>query len=445
MNLKPYQNYKNSDIEWLGDIPEHWEIKRLKDVGNVRYGLGQPPKEKVGGLPIIRATNVERGKINENKLVFVDPEDVPYNRNPILLENDIVVVRSGAYTGDSAIIPKKYSGAITGYDMVFRPTNIHPKFIAFSLISEYIYEDQLVLASQRAAQPHLNKEELDSTISCIPPLPEQTKIANYLDQKTTAIDKKINLLKAKIKHYNALKKSLINETVCRGLNKAVPMKNSGVEWIGEIPKHWEVKRLKEMATVSTSSVNKKIEENEELIKLVNYTDVYKSVDKTIAESDDYMVVSANRKQIQSKNLLKGDVLFTPSSETIEDIGVSAVVTANLKNTLYSYHLIRCRFNRKKDINIDYKKYLFNTDIVQIYFSNRVKGTTRKIIGLADFNNLLIPISPKTEQVQIANYLDQKTGTINSIVTNLKTQIERLQELRKVLINAVVTGKVLIDN
>ncbi|GAB4323761.1 MAG: hypothetical protein Kow00127_16470 [Bacteroidales bacterium] len=118
--INPNVPMKDSGIEWLGEIPEHWEVKRLKYVGKIKYGLGQPPKQKAEGLPIIRATNVFRGMIDEKDLMYIDPDDIPYERDPILRTNDIIIVRSGAYTADSAIIPSKFDGAITGYDMVFR-------------------------------------------------------------------------------------------------------------------------------------------------------------------------------------------------------------------------------------------------------------------------------------------------------------------------------------
>jgi len=144
--------------------------------------------------------------------------------------------------------------------------------------------------------------------------------------------------------------------------------------------------------------------------------------------------------VKSKFLKKGDVLFTPSSETIEDIGVSAVVMEDLENTLYSYHLLRLRFS--KNVFLNFKKYLFNNDFVQIYLSKSATGTTRKIIGLSAFNNLSVIMPPTLkEQEEIAHYLDQKTQTIDKIVFNINTQIQTLKELRKTLINDAVTGKI----
>ncbi|MEK7719390.1 MAG: restriction endonuclease subunit S [Bacteroidota bacterium] len=205
--------FKDSGVEWIGEIPEHWEVKRLKYLGRIRYGLGQPPKEKENGLPLIRATNVERGKIVEKDLVFVDPEDIPWERDPELKENDIIVVRSGAYTADSAIIPNKYAGSIAGYDMVFTPRTINPLFMSFALLSKYILFDQLYLLRMRAAQPHLNAEELGDTLVLCPPDEEQIFISEYIDSFSHKITTAISLKEQEIEKLKEYKASLIDAAV----------------------------------------------------------------------------------------------------------------------------------------------------------------------------------------------------------------------------------------
>jgi type I restriction enzyme, S subunit len=213
MSKPSYETYRDSEIQWLEYIPEHWKVQRIKEVGNIQYGLSQPPQYLEEGLPLIRATNIERGKLVEKGLVFISPDDVPWERNPALKENDILVVRSGAYTADSAIIPRKYHGSIAGFDMVLRPIKINPKYLSYTLLSNYLFKDQLILSSFRAAQPHLNKEELGTALIALPSPKEQEAIATYLDTKTAQIDRKIDLLTQKAQRYEELKRSLINETV----------------------------------------------------------------------------------------------------------------------------------------------------------------------------------------------------------------------------------------
>lgn len=212
--IKLVSEWKYLKFNQIEKIPINWKMYRIKTIGKVKYGLGQPPNEMTGGLPIIRATNVYRGKIDTNNLLFVDPDDVPYERDPVLKKDDIIVVRSGAYTADSAIIPQEFDGSITGYDMVLRCNkNIFAKFVAYALLSKYILDDQLILLSLRAAQPHLNREELSNSRILLPDYNEQKLIAAHLDIVTEKIDKAIQNIKTQITTLQAYRESLIHECV----------------------------------------------------------------------------------------------------------------------------------------------------------------------------------------------------------------------------------------
>ena len=189
---QPYPAYKPSGVEWLGEVPAHWEKKRLRSIARIRYGLGQPPREILDGLPLIRATNVDQGCIIEKNLMYVDPLDVPKNRDAFLSKGEIIVVRSGAYTADSAIVPEAYDGAVVGYDMIVTVSGAQPEFIANALLSDYVRDDQLITVSTRSAQPHLNAEELGTALFLLPPLPEQTVIVRYLDKVTADINTAIS-------------------------------------------------------------------------------------------------------------------------------------------------------------------------------------------------------------------------------------------------------------
>jgi len=211
--LDPDVPMKPSGVEWLGEIPAHWELKKLKHIAEIRYGLGQPPRYKEDGLPLIRATNVYRGTIDENNLVYVDPDDVPWDRNPQLKCGDIVVVRSGAYTADSAIIPAKFEGAITGYDMVVSVREGQSDFVAFTFLSDYVLLAQLYQHRLRAAQPHLNREELAETLIACPPADEQTRIAKHLTQGRSAISRVVEKVGTEIELLQEYRTALINEVV----------------------------------------------------------------------------------------------------------------------------------------------------------------------------------------------------------------------------------------
>ncbi|WP_291097371.1 MULTISPECIES: restriction endonuclease subunit S [unclassified Flavobacterium] len=447
-----YDKYKSSGIDWLGDIPNDWEEKRVKNVFSFSKGLTITKKDlQDNGIYC-----VSYGEIHSKYSFEVNP-DIPslkcVDENYLITSNSSLLNRGDFVFSDTSedidgsgnfTYLNSDTRIFAGYHTIIaKPINVYNfRYLAYLLDSlKFRHQIRSKVAGIKVFS--ITQKLLKQLFVILPSNNEQTQIVNFLDTKTQAIDKKITLLTQKSNYYKEYRKSLINETVCKGLDKNVKLKDSGIDWIGQIPEHWDIVRLKSLGNIETSSVNKKIEENEGLIKLVNYTDVYGNSNKEIWNDDNYMVVSANIKQLQSKLLKKGDVLFTPSSETIEDIGVSAVVMENLNNTLYSYHLLRLRFS--KNVFLNFKKYLFNNDFVQNYFSKSATGTTRKILGLSTYNNLLVIMPPTLkEQEAIATYLDQKTQTIDKIVFNINTQIQTLKELRKTLINDAVTGKIKVN-
>jgi type I restriction enzyme S subunit len=413
-----YNNYIPTEVLWLPFIPKDWELKRIKDIADYQSGyyIDAMEFDEEGEFPVYGGNGI-RGFCKK------------YNHSG----NYILIGRQGALCGNINYANNKF-WATEHAVVVYLKKDIN--IIWFGELLRVMNLNQYALS---AAQPGLSVDKIKRLELPFVPFKTQNIIAEYILHKTQAIDKKINLLNQKVNYYKEYRKSIINEAVCKGLNKNVKYKDSGVEEFGDIPEHWGVLRLKSLGNIETSSVDKKIVDNEDLVKLVNYTDVYGNLNKEIINNDNFMIVSANIKQVKSKFLKKGDVLFTPSSETIEDIGVSAVVMEDLENTLYSYHLLRLRFS--KEVHLNFKKYLFNNDLVQNYLSKSATGTTRKILGLSTFNNipLILPKSLK-EQEEIAKYLDNKTQVIDKILSNISTQIITLKELRKTLINDVVTGK-----
>jgi type I restriction enzyme S subunit len=160
---------------------------RLKRVARVGYGLGQPPALSQTGIPILRATNIARGTFTAAGLIFAAREDLPLDRVPLLREGEVLVVRSGAYAGDSARVTSTWAGSAPGYDLRVSPVSAHPAYIAYCLLSKPAL-DQMGLASGRVAQPHLNAEDLGDVTLRVPPAGEQRRIAAYLDAETARID-----------------------------------------------------------------------------------------------------------------------------------------------------------------------------------------------------------------------------------------------------------------
>lgn len=160
----------------------------LRRLASISYGLGQPPRLSESGVPILRATNIDRGRISRDGLIFAERSDLPLGRVPLLRSGEVLVVRSGAYTGDSALVTSEWAGSSPGYDLRVSPRDrLDPRFLAYSLLGQRAL-DAMWIASSRAAQPHLNAEELGDVPVMECPLAAQRAIADFLDTETARID-----------------------------------------------------------------------------------------------------------------------------------------------------------------------------------------------------------------------------------------------------------------
>jgi len=220
------------------------------------------------------------------------------------------------------------------------------------------------------------------------------------------------------------------------IKKYPSYKDSGVDWVEKIPMNWKVKKLGQIGIFTSSGIDKKINENETIVEMINFTDVYNNSFHTLKNNRKYMTVSCSYPKAIKHQIKKGDLLFLPSSETREDLGLSALVDEEIDDIVFSYHLIRFQFIDK--VFHSFKKYLCNNDLVLNQFSKQGKGTTRQIIGRNVFKNIKVAIPSISEQKQIANFLDYKTRMIDTLIEKTKKKIELLKERRTGLINHCVT-------
>jgi type I restriction enzyme S subunit len=215
-------------------------------------------------------------------------------------------------------------------------------------------------------------------------------------------------------------------------------KDSGVEWLGEIPLGWKPFWLGRLGSFSASGIDKKTVEGEAHVSMVNYTDVYSNTSRTLDRAREYMRTTCPGQKAIEHSLRCGDILFTPSSETEEEVGFSAVVTEDMPGTVYSYHLIRFRPGAHADLNTAFSKYFCNNTVVLSQFSAACKGTTRQILTREDFKRIGVVLPPLPEQRAIAAFLDRETARIDALVAKKERLIELLQEKRTALITRAVT-------
>ncbi|CAM1333374.1 restriction endonuclease subunit S [Tenacibaculum aestuariivivum] len=428
--MEKYSKYKDSGIEWLGNIPEDWRNYRVDWVSTiVRGNTGLKKDELLNKGDYVALQYGKTYKVDEvnNAFNFYVNSELYKKSQVVHYGNTILISTSETIEdlGHSCFYNRFDLGLLGGEQILLKPDSkqVIEKYL-------YYYSKFFCLELRKYATGlkvfRFNNDDLKNIFILIPPLKEQTQIANYLDAKTTAIDKKVNLLQQKIKHYKAYRKTLINETVIKGLDKTVKLKDSGIDWIGEIPEHWEVKRYKSFGkTIKGKNMEMsdlKFDNSLPLLSLeylrndsVKHPTFCYSKDKSLKSTDEDLVIVWDGAAVGE--ILKSKVGYVSSTIAKLDINKKKF------NTRYFYHLRGA---------IDYKLKQIPT------------GMGIPHLNPTLFKNFKCPAPPIKEQQQIADYLDAKTATIDRIVKNIGTQITTLKELRKTLINEVVTGKVKVS-
>jgi len=214
------------------------------------------------------------------------------------------------------------------------------------------------------------------------------------------------------------------------------MKESGIEWIGEIPEEWNVRKMKYCGELDSNGVDKKQRDGEKLFKSVHYMDVYTNSLHEIGNSDDYLIISADDKKAEMCTLKQGDVLLTTSSENPEDIGHSTEISEDLDKTLFGYHLMR--FRATMPLALHLRKYLIGSYLMRQWFEYRSVGMTRYGLSRSDIADAKLILPPFAKQQQIASFLDTKCSLIDSTIEKEREVIDKLKEYRQAVITEAVT-------
>ena|SRR5690554_1894465 len=408
-------------------------MMRLKDIVDVNVLSLSNDTSPNFEFKYIDISNVNQFGITQ------EPEYIVFNEAPsrarrLIRKNDVIVSTVRTYLKAIAFIdfePKDYVVS-TGFAVLQPKKNIFPKYLGYYCQSEY-FIDKVVSNSKGVSYPAINAGEIVQLPIINLPLSEQQAIANYLDAKTQAIDKKVSLLEQKIETYKKLKRTLINQTITKGLDKNTPLKDSGISWIGQIPQHWEVKRFKDVLNLFTgNSISDKngFDYIENSIPYVSTKDIDFNTNEINYTNGMYIPNSDKT----FKRAKKGTCLIC-----IE--GANAGKKYGILNQEVAFVNKLAALKFKANRNFD--KYLYYY-IQSIAFSGEFFPLINGLIGGVSVNklkefNIILP--PKSEQEQIAKYLDHKTTTIDAIVGNISKQIETLKQLRKTLINDVITGKI----
>ena len=436
--MKKYNSYKDSGVEWIGKIPSHWEFLKFGYLGKFKSGNGFPERlqgrDSEGDFPFFKVSDTNN-EGNETFLSksnnYVTNEEFESNNWNLFNKNSIVFPKIGMglllnkrrILNQNSIIDNNMMGFIPNQKINFKYSFYLLKIIDFK---DYCSDGTV---------PSIGESQISPIKISLPPLPEQQQIVSFLDTKTSLIDSLIEKTQLKIELLKEKRTSLINEVVTKGLNPNVEMKDSGVEWIGEIPIGWGVKRLKNVSDVKPSNVDKHIFPDEIQVRLCNYTDVY--YNDFISRTTELKSGSCNQMEFEKFRLEKGDVIITKDSESPDDIGIPCLVKDDFDDVVCGYHLTLIR---PQTMDGGFIFRFIQSDRTRRYFEIHSNGITRYGLGKSSIENLFLPFPPLSEQQQIVSYLDEQTQLIDKTISIEEKRIELLKEYRQSLISEVVTGK-----
>lgn len=430
--MNRYESYKTSGVEWLGEVPSHWEIKKLKHLfvekkhtQNLALNCGAISFGKVIRKPDEKITE-------ETKRSYQEVLAGEFLINPLNLNYDLISLRIALSEIDVVVS--------AGYIVLKEKYALNKKYFSYLLHRYDVAYMKLLGAGVRQT---INYNHISNSLLVFPSLAEQTAIAQYLDDKTAKIDQAIMLEEKQIELLKEHKQILIQNVVTKGLNPQVKFKDSGVEWLGEVPSHWEIKKLKHFGFIyagingkSGDDFSKEFKDNQKLKPFIPFTNICNNF---IIDTSNYQYVRINFFEKQNA-VINNDILFLMSSETLEDIAKSSLYLGNDDELYLNSFCKAFRTTKTNELLPKFLNYLFLSQNIRNYFAMVARGFTRINLKQEYVNNLPISLPPLSEQTAIAHYLDEKTAKIDHAIQLKQQQIDKLKEYKTVLINDVVTGK-----
>jgi|FLYL01.1.fsa_nt_gi type I restriction enzyme S subunit len=319
----------------------------------------------------------------------------------------------------------------TTYFVDVTKTHSHLRWLYWVLLAA-----RLDAVTQDTGVPGLSREVAYQTPIPLPPLPIQRAIADFLDRETGRIDALMEKKRRLIELLEEKRSALITHTVTKGLDPTVPMKDSGIPWLGEIPEHWEILPLRRVAQLANSNVDKKAVEGEIPVRLCNYTDVYYA--SYLDSTEGFMEATATPEEIRRFRLRADTVLMTKDSESPDDIGVPAYVSRELE-AVCGYHLTILVPDRRR-LRGDFLYWTLESSALRAAFETAAKGVTRYGLTLDGIGSTVVPVPPLFEQAAIAEQLRARYIRSVRAIERLTTQLDKLAEYRQALITAAVTGE-----
>ena len=429
--LRVYPAYKPSGVHWLGDVPAHWEIRRLGHIAT-KFGSGITPRggatvyQEVG-IPFLRSQNIHFDGLRLQNVARIASSLHQELSGSHVKPGDVLLNITGASIGRACSVPDSFTeGNVNQHVCIIRPDQSR---LLSSLLAAYLstpmMQREIHVEQKGASREGLTLQSIRGFRVIVPPLPEQRAIARYLDHVDRRIQRYIEAKEQLIVRLQEARQSIIQRAVTRGLDPDAPRKPSGVDWLGDVPAHWDVRRLKYLY----HEVNERSRTGaEELMSVSHKTGVTprkKNVTMFRAETN-----------VGYKLCRPGDIVINTMWAYMAALGVARQVGL----VSPSYNVYRPIDDRR--MNPHYIDPLLRTETYRTEYLVRSTGITVSRLRLYPDSFLDIPLlyPPVEEQTAIATYLDKATAAIDTAIDNARRQSERMAEFRASLIAHVVTGK-----
>jgi len=430
---KAYPEYKDSGVEWLGDIPGHWKTISISRLFSRIKRTGYTEKELLSVYRDYGVVPKSSRDDNNNK----PSEDLsPYQ---LVQPNDLVMNKMKAWQGSIAI--SEYEGIVSPAYFVYQPNNslfelAHPKYVHY-LLRNPIYVTQYLSRSKgiRVNQWDLDPDEFRNIELLLPGKVEQVKIYSFLDHETAKIDNLIEKQQQLIELLKEKRQAGISHAVTKGLNTDVPMKDSGVEWLGEVPEHWKVKRIKHFGKVIGGFAFKSTDFTDEgypVIKISN-------VSHLNFDWGDSSFLPHNFSFMYKEYLAPNGALIFAMTRPVISGGIKVALLDN-----NSAPLINQRVGFMVVQNQDMAKYIListQSSAFLAHFVNNMTITNQPNISSEGIESIYLPLPPMNEIKGILHYVGRMQKSYNRLIDNVLLQVSLLQERRTALISAAVTGKI----
>lgn len=412
---------KDSGVEWIGEIPEDWNIRKLKSIITCRDGERVPIDSALresGPYPYWGAGNITdyiNNYLFDEELVLLGEDGAPFFDKK---RNVAFLVKGKVWVNNHIHVLKADKEVISSYLVHF-----------LNIVDFGCYINGSIL--NKLTQSNMNRISV-----AFPSKYEQQKIANFLDEKVGEIDSVIAKTKETIEDYKKYKQTIITDAVTKGLNPDVEMKESKTSYLGLIPAHWNEKRLRFLG-MCQNGISKSSEYFGEGYPFVSYGDVYKNY--TLPEMGSGLIKSSEEDR-NIYSVQNGDVFFTRTSETIEEVGFASTCLKSIDNATFAGFVIRFRPNNQEELLPEFSKYYFRSDAHRKFFVKEMNLVTRASLSQELLKKLPVLLPPLEEQRKITEYLDEKCSEIDKLIAKKEELLADLESYKKSLIYEYVTGK-----